>query len=175
MHLAVPLDAPLEQLDAFLRDIWLECCGHLSSFKIEGKSYATQSPGEDFWESDDDAGEEEGMDQPLSMLLRPGLAFSYEYDFGSTTELKLKVLREMEAGTPKDEVVLLARNVAPEVTCQICGKAMATQICTECQYEDEGWLCARCAAKHPCGLDMCLPVVNSPRAGVCGYTGPCKT
>jgi hypothetical protein len=29
-----------------------------------------------------------------------------------------------------------------------------------------------CAAKHECGEEMLLPVLNSPRAGVCGYCGP---
>ncbi|HZT33399.1 MAG TPA: hypothetical protein VFA33_26160 [Bryobacteraceae bacterium] len=28
---------------------------------------------------------------------------------------------------------------------------------------------ATVAGGYPCGLEMCLPAVNSPRAGVCGY------
>lgn len=27
----------LDDLDQFIRDIWVECCGHLSAFYIEGK------------------------------------------------------------------------------------------------------------------------------------------
>jgi len=27
-------NAALSDLDSFLRDIWLECCGHLSAFEI---------------------------------------------------------------------------------------------------------------------------------------------
>src|SRR5260370_10289602 len=42
MHLAVPVEAPLSKVDAFLRGIWLECCGHLSAFTIEGTPYASQ-------------------------------------------------------------------------------------------------------------------------------------
>src|SRR6266550_21423 len=34
MHLDVPADATLTNLDRFLRDTWLECCGHLSAFRI---------------------------------------------------------------------------------------------------------------------------------------------
>ena len=37
--------------------------------------------------------------------------------------------------------------------------------------EGEGWVCDECAPKHKCGEDMLLPVVNSPRVGMCGYTG----
>lgn len=29
----------LKELDQFLRDIWLECCGHLSAFEIGGIQY----------------------------------------------------------------------------------------------------------------------------------------
>jgi len=33
MHLEVSASATLADLDSFLRDIWLECCGHLSAFR----------------------------------------------------------------------------------------------------------------------------------------------
>lgn len=32
------------------------------------------------------------MYQPLEKVLRVGQAFTYEYDFGSTTDLKLKMV-----------------------------------------------------------------------------------
>ena len=38
-HLEVCGDATLEDLDYYLRTIWLECCGHLSQFKIGGMLY----------------------------------------------------------------------------------------------------------------------------------------
>src|SRR5262249_16834882 len=34
LYLAVPFKATLENLDNFLRNIWLECCSHLSQFII---------------------------------------------------------------------------------------------------------------------------------------------
>ena len=34
LHLDVPADAPLAIVDQFLREIWVECCGHLSQFSI---------------------------------------------------------------------------------------------------------------------------------------------
>ena len=69
MHLSAPAYATLKDLDNFLRGIWLECCGHLSAFTIEGL------------------------------------------------------------------------------------------------------FCDECAGGHECGEETILPVVNSPRVGVCGYTG----
>ncbi len=46
MHLEIPASESLFTLDRFLRDIWVECCGHLSSFEIGGTSYADEP--EDF-------------------------------------------------------------------------------------------------------------------------------
>lgn len=43
--------ATLRDLDMFLRDIWLECCGHLSAFNIEGVSYELDLDDDDFWRS----------------------------------------------------------------------------------------------------------------------------
>ena len=107
----------------------------------------------------------------LDRVLEAGLKFSYEYDFGSTTELQLKVIGLRERGTPDGKVQLLARNEEPEVMCQACKQQLATQICVECDCRGKGWLCEVCADEHECGEETMLPVVNSPRAGVCGYCG----
>jgi Plasmid pRiA4b ORF-3-like protein len=163
LHLAVPAEARLDRVDAFLRDIWLECCGHLSGFAIAGERYASDAGEDPGWS---------GMKVRLGRILEPGMVFSYEYDYGSTTELSLKVVGLRDQGTHRGAVELLARNDAPQVSCERCGKHPATWICTECAYVDQGWLCQGCAEDHGCGTEMCLPVVNSPRAGVCGYTGP---
>jgi hypothetical protein len=162
MHLAVPGAAQLSTVDNFLRRIWLECCGHLSAFTIQGTRYSSSPM------SDDD---ELGMGKRLGVVLEPGMSCFYEYDYGSTTELKLKVVGLREQATKKSGVQLLARNDAPIVACDQCGNHPAIQICTECAWEDKGWLCEACAADHECGEDMFMPVVNSPRVGVCGYTG----
>jgi len=162
LHLAVPVGESLGSVDYFLRKIWVECCGHLSAFTIEGRRYAYQ-PFDEL--------EESGMDVQLSRILQPGMVFTYEYDYGSTTELRLKVLGFWDGGTHGEAVELLARNDAPQVACQECGKQPATQICTDCQCRDQGWLCEDCADEHECGSEMFLPVVNSPRVGVCGYCG----
>jgi hypothetical protein len=74
MHVAVPVTAPLNKLDDFLRHIWLECCGHLSAFEIGDNRYASE-PGE----------EARSMRAPLSQVLEVGMKFFYEYDYGSPT------------------------------------------------------------------------------------------
>lgn len=157
-------DATLAELDAFLRELWLECCGHLSAFMIAGDQYGSEGFDED---EDEDSCD---MEISLQEVLSPGLLFSYDYDFGSSTSLELKVLRE-EDFRQTQAIKLLARNDAPEIPCQECDQP-ATKICSECIWSGEGALCDACAPEHDCGEDVLLPVVNSPRCGVCSYTGP---
>src|SRR6266567_6711529 len=54
MHLEVSAAETLETLDSFLRDTWLECCGHLSAFKIGEVTY--ESAPEEFASWDKFAG-----------------------------------------------------------------------------------------------------------------------
>jgi hypothetical protein len=150
MHLKVSSHARFEDLDNFLRKIWLECCGHMSAFRI-GREEVKKS-------------------KKLEYVLHPGMRLNYEYDFGSTTELMVKVVSEFKGNIKTGEVGILARNDPPQIKCSNCDH-LATRICTECIYEDAGWLCDDCAEDHKCDEDMLLPVVNSPRTGVCGYVG----
>src|SRR5215213_6721511 len=42
MFVEVDGRSKLKVIDNFLRDTWLECCGHLSSFTIKGTRYESQ-------------------------------------------------------------------------------------------------------------------------------------
>lgn len=163
MHLQMPLTATLGDLDLFLRNEWLECCGHLSAFTIGAESYV--SVVDEMWGNDD-----KPMDNvKIGKVLSIGDQFVHEYDFGSTTELKLKVVAETKGIPVKGEPVeILAQNEPPEFKCDNCGE-LATQLCTECADEEGGWLCDNCAEEHECDEAMLMPVVNSPRMGVCCY------
>ena len=110
------------------------------------------------------------MNEKLSAILSPGQKWLYEYDMGSTTELALNVVSEFEGTLKKGKVAILARNDVPKIICNQCEKP-ATTICADCIYDNQGWLCDDCAGKHGCDEEMFLPVVNSPRTGVCGYAG----
>ncbi len=160
MHVALPVTATLAKLDGFLRETWLECCGHISSFEIAGERYGS-----------DPTDGEATLKRPLQKVVGAGMKFSYLYDYGSTTELKLKVAGVLTDGTPKGAAQLLARNEPPAVLCSTCGVGLATEICGECAWNNHGWLCAGCAGSHSCEEEMRLPVTNSPRVGVCAYVG----
>jgi Plasmid pRiA4b ORF-3-like protein len=165
MHLEVPASTTLATLDQFLRNTWLECCGHLSAFEIAGVRYAIDAGMYDDW----DMGEK-SMRVRLDKVLSPEQTCSYEYDYGTTTELKLRVISEYEVETKGKAIQVLARNTPPVILCEGCGKP-ATEVCSQCIFDDRGWLCDDCAEEHECGEEMLLPVVNSPRVGMCAYTG----
>ena len=39
LFFTIPIDASLSAVDMFLRNIWCECCGHLSAFRMGGQEY----------------------------------------------------------------------------------------------------------------------------------------
>ncbi len=145
----------LETLDQFLRSIWLECCGHMSAFTINRN--------------------EIGMQRSIADVFQEGLVMEYEYDFGSTTGLDIKVNSEFPM-TVQEGIKLLSRNNPLTIMCSVCKKRLAEKICIIHVEEDEGFFCNECAQQHG---EECedfadygeMPVVNSPRMGVCGYMG----
>lgn len=150
--------AKLGDLDTYLRSIWLECCGHMSEFFAGGPFSRTVA-----------------MSRKLGDLFAVGAGLTHIYDMGTSSETIVKCVSVRE-GKPltKFKITLMARNQAPEFACMECGKP-ATYLCMECVYEDdkEGTLCDDHAGDHPHdNYGEPLPLVNSPRTGMCGYTGP---
>lgn len=292
MHLEMPAQATLLNLDNFLRAIWVECCDHLSEFRVGKISFSSPRPDfsdfailgapidsengkveeedeeedeEDEYEEEEDNGltlEEEmafltnqakavveqissefprglinasieeiaaklhhrmlqegriaeadlespevqedimntaymlkfgmfvssiaipysalEMDYRLGKVLKVGTKFSYTYDFGSSTDLSLRVIAEREGAMTdvnedEDEVVqILSRNEATVIPCRQCGKP-ATRIVPGYGSVELGALCDTCKLKGDekdyISEEELLPIVNSPRVGVCGYTG----
>ena len=168
LNLLVSGDAKLVDLDYFLRAIWLECCGHMSSFKQKGKRYEI-----DYDDEDADFGEPKG--ELIANIFKEDMILQYEYDFGSTTALDIKVLKSYHVSM-KEPVTLLSRNEPLAIMCGMCKTQPAIKICTVHMYEEYAFYCKDCQKKHG---KVCsdfkdyaaMPVVNSPRMGVCGYEG----
>ena len=159
LDLEMRADAPLKELDKYLRAIWLECCGHLSQFSTDG------------W------------DGKIAMKQKAGDAFAksetlmHIYDFGTSSETNVE-LRATRTGQPLTNrpIALLARNKTPEEPCRDCGKP-ATHLCMECIYENNepGFLCAEHVKDHPHDdYGEPIEIINSPRLGMCGYDGPAE-
>ena len=164
LHLEVPAKSTLADLDGFLRLIWLECCGHLSRFEIDGQSYSVY-PMEEF--------DDRSMSYKLNRVLDIGTNLFYEYDFGSTTELRLRVVDKRQ-GKPCKGISVLARNLPPDIICQSCNEKPATLINIYADYDDNMWFCDKCADLNNNEEELeiyFLPNVNSPRVGVCAYEG----
>ena len=164
-------EAKMKDLDDFLRGIWLECCGHMSAFK---DSKMQNSRGGMFGMMEENAGEI-SMSRKAKDVLRKDLVLDYEYDFGSSTELSITVVEEYPYKADK-KIVLLSRNEPLKIMCSVCGKVPAAQICTVCMYDKEAAFCDKCAKKHAKECEdfddyAAMPVVNSPRVGVCAYEG----
>lgn len=163
MFIEISGNKKLSDLDNFLRGIWVECCGHLSAFTVDSVEFQS-SP----YESGD-----RSMNVKIEKVLDEGIKFSYEYDFGTTTELTLEVISKRD-GKIDNGLLILARNLQPEMKCSVCGKD-AVVLCADCLCEcedyEKAFFCLEHGEKHECGEDMLVPLTNSPRMGVCGYVG----
>ena len=173
-------DTTLRQLDEFLRGMWLECCSHLSEFTIQGTRYSNLAPHPDdpnaaairadYWMEDD----EEHTDIAVADVMPMGALVSYEYDYGSTTELFLENLGRhgdlvglLRPRQPwhGDRIAVLARN-EPDEECVACEEPARWRLLAS-EYE----------AREPIPFcDECRPeaghyqlVLNSPREGTDCY------
>ena len=166
LHIEMKAAATLRELDNFLRQIWLECCGHLSAFKIKDVEYEDTELHDDW--SAFNGTTSESIDTSLVNAMDVGDKFTYEYDFGSTTYVEGKIIAARQ-GALTEPVRILTRNNTYMFECVECGR-QASDYCTDC----ECFFCEQCLTdieRHECGEEMALPLVNSPRMGVCGYTG----
>jgi hypothetical protein len=160
LDLEIRGDATLEDLDHYLRAIWLECCGHMSAFSLGG------------WGTPQLATE-----GSAGSVFRNLAKIMHVYDFGteSWTTIKRIGVRagQLEVRQP---IKLLVRNKLPDVRCSECGAA-AQWLCVQCVVEEDvmNFLCKKHTRTHGHeDYGKPLKVVNSPRLGLCGYTGPAQ-
>ncbi len=155
LHLLVSGAAKMQVIDQALRAIWLDCCGHMSQFSVNGKAVA--------------------MSRKVESVFSSAKVIEHEYDFGSTTTVELKAHKQYTM-LFQESVILLSRNEPLKIMCHICGQAPATNICSVCIYEGKCLFCDKCAKKHKKTCEdfadyAKMPVVNSPRMGICAYEG----
>ena len=93
MMLVMQPTTNLRQLNQFLRDQWLVCCGHMSHFEIGKVQYSACVPGPgDPPKFDNGLGEpdEEHMVHTIEETVAAGQRFRHEFDYGDTTCLVLE-------------------------------------------------------------------------------------
>jgi hypothetical protein len=143
--ISMPLNSTLSTLDKFLRDIWLECCGHLSMFYFG------------YYEA---IGKGRSVEE-----FRTGARLGYEYDFGTATNLLITIGENVMRSKQRPSVLLMARNQPPKLFCENCDNLAVVH--HPLDYET---FCKNCAEKHKDSAEYeFMRVVNSPRSGVCGY------
>ncbi|MGH4124266.1 MAG: SEC-C metal-binding domain-containing protein [Clostridium sp.] len=160
LYIAIDINSTLENLDSFLRNIWLECCGHLSSFIIGDVNYDSSVEVDSEFSFND-----ETMDFKLKQVISVGDKFRYDYDFGSTTTLKLEVIEEYLTGEKHSEIEIIARNEEIQNFCTNCNKKAEYF-----DYAEEKFFCGDCIDEDTDMVDV-PKYTNSPRDGVCGYEG----
>jgi hypothetical protein len=153
-------ESRLNDLDSYLRAIWLECCGHLSRYSFGG------------W-----GGNEIAKSRQVQQIFREGVELVHIYDFGTSSETGIKFVATRQGKpTTKHPLALLVRNMMPEAKCIECGEP-AVWLCEECLIEDQIWgvLCDAHGEDHPHdNYGELVRLVNSPRLGMCGYEGPAE-
>ena len=80
-----------------MRDIWLECCGHMSAFHAAKRGW----------------GDEISESRKVGSF-EVGDKIVHEYDFGSTTETLITFVSKTKRPPQRNAVRLLARNVPPK-------------------------------------------------------------
>ncbi|WP_309712440.1 hypothetical protein [Armatimonas sp.] len=159
LDLEVRGSATLNDLDRYLRAIWLECCGHMSEFAYKA------------WEDTIDSS------RKVESVFKTRKQITHLYDMGSTSETTLRVLAERkDAPTTERPLALMVRNKMPEASCDECGKP-ARWMCNECLAEEGKYvaLCDDCLEPHGHLTDYPPTLlINSPRMGMCAYEGPAE-
>ena len=180
LNLLVSDKAKLGDIDDYLRSIWLECCGHMSSFTdSETAKNARKNPFSFDLLSNKSFDQDYGkldMTKKVLKTLYDGQKIIYEYDFGTTTSLLITVASVLPIKST-EKITLLSRNEPLEIFCDICKIEPATEICTIHIYDEgDSMFCKKCAKKHAKTCEdfvdyAAATVVNSPRMGECAYEG----
>lgn len=147
----------LSAIDTYLRKIWFKESELTSEFEIDGKKYSSK-PSSDCL----------GMDISIKEAAKDITKLRYTHYFSSPTNLTVEIKR-IERGIPYKRCVRLqARNKLPYNKCNICRRAMATNIIED--KDSTTILCDRCLDKARKGTStvslahsLARPIINTPR------------
>lgn len=100
LYIVIDSYLKLRELDSFIREIWVECCNHLSLFRINGEKYL----------SNVELNDGESQNVSLEEVLCVGDTFDYEYDFGTTTYLEGEIVDKIKSGDSAPQIEIIIRN-----------------------------------------------------------------
>ena len=137
LYTLMPKNATLRDIDEFLKEHWLECCGHLSTFDSKQALFVS-----DGFEDGFAGGTNPSFDHRAAWAIPPDSDAHYEYDMGSTTCVSIRVQpapdgaqdwlaqHGIDAGDP------ILQNLMPE-SCDDCGQEAT-------HFREDKTLCAGC-------------------------------
>lgn len=127
-HVEIPASSTLEDL----RDTWLECCGHMGAFRIQGVTCTS-------------GGNDGSLDMNVKVgdVLKPRLTFDYMRGFGYTASVSLQAATARE-GKGVDDLMLLSRNHPCHHLCDACQKNDAEHVDSCGCSEGAMLLCETC-------------------------------
>jgi hypothetical protein len=151
----------LWELEDFLLDIWLRCCEHESDFIIKNRAIE--------------------FDLTISNLSEKYSEFEYIYDYGNTSYLHLSFIKtDKEYLSEKSDIKILFRNKPIVHKCSECDKP-AVCFCWQCNAEcSPSLFCEIHRDNHEIQRKdddeehSTFELSNTPRGGMCCYTGPEK-
>jgi len=201
MIVQVPGVMKLSVLDQFLRKTWMDCCGgsHGSCFLVPAPPQFLREF--NLTLSGDDGIVPFNMGKKVShyiVLSDPMIldvfgktgghhekdCFAIGYEFDGRRILVVRLVTSATCPVPvkgtEGEVRLLMRNLQRQQKCGGCGQFVDVTslfMCPQCGEEDnmDVFYCAanvECHAACDHGASAWKKVVNSPRMGMCHYTGP---
>ena len=139
-------------IDTFLRNIWCECCGHMSTLDVFEEVNKNKTQSVKF--------------NTLISKYENAKQFIYSYDMGSTTDIYFRIIKKLEGTNKNTDIELLYRNEPFKVKCHNYKKCKeyATNI-----YYDELY-CNDCKNNiDEEEQELILKLSNSPRTGICAF------
>lgn len=195
LYAVIPQRATLATLDDLLRWAWVDCCSHLSSFRLANATsglpqFFREAPPASFLLEDSGfalfTDERARLDIVFAALAAaiPGReSYSieppiphliYYYDFGTITELMIEVVGRIDSPdyVPRGAAEIIAHNLAAAEECEMCRKATATHCYNDPKAaRDSASVCQRCIESKCTKINPeCVIILStSPRMGSCRY------
>ena len=158
LYLDIKEKTTMDDFDQFLRDIWLECCGHLSGFYINGQNYT-------FYPFMHERAKNNPKNK-IKNVLENDTKYEYKYDFGTTTGLEVEIISKRSGQDREHLIEVVARNILSDIECDECG-AKAKWFCQSYDCFPY-YYCDDCVEENK-GEFGAVPFINTPRLGACGY------
>ncbi|EFA77942.1 hypothetical protein PPL_08587 [Heterostelium album PN500] len=162
MNVLIPCDTPVYEVEEFLKDIWLECCGHMTTW--EGLKNGV-GEFKDIYGGNEEPDEK---DVAISECVDLGGTVSMDYDMGTTTTVNLMFYEKINVKMDDPGIRVLIRNTINKPNCKECKKPNhpVHYTCDDCDYSK---MCEECGdGEHE--EHSKTTISNSPRSGSCGYS-----